>query len=121
MRICNVIGPEVRRLRSRRNWSQNDLTIKLQLLGMEDATRARIAKIESRLIRVSDDDMIYLARAFRVSIEELYPDHIRDAKTLYHAIALSKASRFGVFILALTSCSQMGATLFDLGLTLPPL
>jgi DNA-binding XRE family transcriptional regulator len=37
MRNRNVIGPEIRRLRSRREMSQNDLAIKLQILGMEEA------------------------------------------------------------------------------------
>lgn len=119
MRNRNVIGPEVRRLRSRRNWSQNDLTIKLQLLGMEDATRVKISKIEARLVWVSDDDLIYLARALGVGVEELYPDYIRCAKQLCQAICMSKASRFGVLIFGLTSCSQSGATLFHSAFTFP--
>ena len=118
MRNLNVIGPEVRRLRSRRNWSQNDLTIKLQLLGM-DATRGKISKIESRLVWVSDDDLIFLARALGVSVEDLYPDYIRGAKQLCHAIDMSKASRFGAFIIGLIGCSQLGAGAFHFALTVP--
>jgi len=30
----NLIGPKVRRLRHQRSWSQNDMDILLQLLGM---------------------------------------------------------------------------------------
>ena len=119
MRNLNVIGPEVRRLRSRRNWSQNDLAIKLQLLGMDDATRGKISKIESRLVWVSDDDLIYLARALGVGTEELYPDYIRCAKQLYHAICMSKASRFGAFIIGLIGCSQLGAGAFHFAFTVP--
>jgi hypothetical protein len=59
----NLIGPKVRRLRHQRSWSQNDLAIRLQLLGMEEGTRCRVSKIEARLVWVSDEDMIYLAKA----------------------------------------------------------
>ncbi len=109
MRNQNIVGPQVRRLRSRKGWSQNDLTTKLQILGMESATRVRISKIESRLACVSDDELIYLSRVLGVSTEDLYPDFIRAAKQLYDAICTSKASRYGAFILGLLSCSKFGA------------
>lgn len=109
MRIRNIIGPQVRRLRSRKGWSQNDLTTKLQILGMESATRVRISKIESRSACVADDELIYLSRVLGVSTEELYPDFIRAAKRLYDAICMSKASRYGAFIIGLLSCSNFGA------------
>jgi len=109
MKHFNIVGPQVRRLRSQRAWSQNDFAVKLQLLGMENATRGKVSKIESRLVWISDDDLIFLARALGVSMEELYPDFIRGAKRLYEAISMSKASRFGAFIFGLISCSQLGA------------
>jgi len=109
MKHFNVIGPQVRRLRNQRAWSQNALAIKLQLLGMENATRAKISKIESRLVWISDDDLIFLSRALGVAMEELYPDFIRSAKRLYEAISVSKASRYGVLMFGLASCSQLGA------------
>ena len=105
----NVVGPQVRRLRSGKGWSQNDLAIKLQILGMAYATRAKISKIESRLVWIADEDLIFLSRALGVSTEDLYPDFIRGAKRLYEAICTSKASRFGAFIFGLLSCSQLGA------------
>ncbi|OJV23484.1 MAG: hypothetical protein BGO12_22045 [Verrucomicrobia bacterium 61-8] len=105
----NVVGPQVRRLRSAKEWSQSELAIKLQILGMETATRIRVSKIESRLACVSDDELIYLSRVLGVSTEELYPDFIRAAKHLYDAICMSKASRYGAFILGLLSCSKFGA------------
>jgi hypothetical protein len=39
----NLIGPKVRRLRHQRSWSQNDLAIRLQLLGMDEGTRRPIS------------------------------------------------------------------------------
>ena len=108
MRNLNVVGPQVRRLRSRREWSQNQLAIKLQLLGMENATRVKVAKIESRLVGVADDDMIFLARALAVSPADLYPDFILSAKQLYEAICTSKASRFGAIVIGFLCCSVAG-------------
>jgi len=112
MRIRNIIGAQVRRLRSSKGWSQNDLTIKLQILGMEDATRCRISKIESRSACVSDDDLIYISRVLGVAVEDLYPDFVRCAKKVYDAINMSKASRYGVFFFGLISCSKIGAGAF---------
>jgi len=117
MRNLNVVGPQVRRLRNQREWSQNDFAIKLQFLGMENATRAKISKIESRLVWIADEDLIFLARALGVSMEDLYPDFIRGAKHLYEAITMSKASRYGAFIFGLLSCSQLGAGVIDFATT----
>ncbi len=114
----NVIGPQVRRLRNARNWSQNDLAVKLQILGMEAASRGKVSKIESRIVWIADEDLIYLARALGVSTEQLYPDLVRGAKRLYDAICLSKASPVGLFIFGLLSCSQLGADAFEFAVTI---
>lgn len=113
MKHFNVVGPQVRRLRSSKGWSQNDLSIKLQILGMENATRVKVAKIESRLVWIADEDLIYFSRVLGVSIEELYPDFIRSAKRLYEAISMSKASRFGAIVFGLIGCSQLGTGILD--------
>lgn len=109
MRNLNVVGPQVRRLRSQRGWSQNDLAIKLQILGMEEATRSKVSKIESRMVWIADQDLIFLSRALGVGTDELYPDFIRGAKRLYEAISMSKASRFGAYIIGSITCTQLGA------------
>lgn len=109
MRNHNLVGPQIRRLRSRKEWSQNDLAIKLQILGLESATRGRVSKIEARTACVSDDEILYFARVLGVSTEDLYPDFIRDAKRLYEAICASRASRFGAWIFGISSCSIFGA------------
>ena len=92
----NLIGPKVRHLRHQRSWSQNDLATRLQLLGMDEGTRCRVSKIEARLVWVSDEDMIYLARAFKVEVGDLYPEMIRKSRRLHEAIGSAKASRYGV-------------------------
>ena len=114
----NVVGPQVRRLRSSRGWSQHDLAVKLQILGMESATRGKVSKIESRIVWIADEDLIYLARALGVSTEDLYPELIRGAKRLYDAISMAKASPVGIFIFALLSCSQLGAGACEIAATI---
>lgn len=114
----NVVGPQVRRLRSGKGWSQNDLAVKLQILGMENASRAKVSKIESRIVWIADEDLIYLARALGVTTEQLYPELIRGAKRLYEAICLSKASPVGLFIFGLLSCSQLGAGAREIAATI---
>jgi transcriptional regulator with XRE-family HTH domain len=86
MRHRNIIGPQVRKLRNQRGWSQNDLAIKLQCAGMEDATRTNVSKLETRLIRAIDEDMLYLARVLRVELVELYPETVRCTLDLYETI-----------------------------------
>jgi len=114
MRHRNVIGPQVRRLRNQRGWSQNGLAIRLQRAGMQDATRSSVSKLEARRIRAIDEDLLYLARVLRVELGELYPESVRRALNLYEAICKSKASRYGIIFLSpLLSCSQMGAGALD--------
>ncbi len=94
-RSYNLVGPQIRRLRNARGWSQNHLAIKLQLLGMEYATRGKVCKIESREVWVSDDDMIFISRGLNVDPKDLFPSKILNAEHLYDAICEVKASPFG--------------------------
>lgn len=72
MRHLNLVGPQIRKLRYRQGWSQNDLSIKLQLAGL-DITRSTVAKIESRLVWVGDWQLFYFMRVFKVKFEDLFP------------------------------------------------
>jgi transcriptional regulator with XRE-family HTH domain len=72
VRHLNVIGSQVRKLRYTRQWTQQQLAIRLQCLGW-DASRELIAEIERRNHRVGDLQILYLADTFGVSIPELYP------------------------------------------------
>jgi transcriptional regulator with XRE-family HTH domain len=91
----NVIGPQLRRLRYGRGWSQNRLAIKLQLAGMDYATREKVRKIEGGDVWVSDDDMLFLARVLGVEPNDLYPEHLLRASDLYAAITAAKTARHG--------------------------
>ena len=56
----NVCGPQVRRLRSRHQWSQPKLAEKCQLAGW-DISRDIIARIECQNRRVGDFELANLA------------------------------------------------------------
>lgn len=68
----NLIGPQIRKLRYRRGWSQTRLAIKLQLAGF-DVSRSTVAKIESRLRWVRDWQLYYFANVLDVELVDLFP------------------------------------------------
>jgi len=72
LKCLNLVGPQIRKLRYVRGWSQNLLAAKLQILGW-DIDRVCVAKIESRLVHVDDYELLYFARVFNVSSAELFP------------------------------------------------
>jgi len=68
----NLIGPQVRRFRCQRNWSQEELADKLQDMGWNVA-RQHVAKIEAGEVWVSDIEHLMLAKVFGVKMEDLLP------------------------------------------------
>ncbi len=68
----NLIGPQLRRLRSAAGLSQPAFAAKCQRIGW-DIERDTIAKIEGQTRWVSDAELVMLARCFRVAIDELLP------------------------------------------------
>ena len=70
----NVIGPQVRKLRSRKGWTQDMLARKLQLAAW-DVSRTSLAKLEAQLRRVPDCELLFLAKVLGVRMEELFPAH----------------------------------------------
>jgi transcriptional regulator with XRE-family HTH domain len=68
----NIIGAQVRRLRSTRRMSQPQLAAQCQRLGW-DAGRDIIARIEGGIRMVTDAEVMILARSLKVSIDELFP------------------------------------------------
>ncbi|HEX8294805.1 MAG TPA: helix-turn-helix transcriptional regulator [Chthoniobacteraceae bacterium] len=74
----NVIGPEIRRIRKQRGWSQSKLALRLQSVGWQ-ISRSALAKIECRIVWVGDFELLYFVSAFGVAIGELFPRHARKA------------------------------------------
>lgn len=92
MRFKNNVGPQVRKLRNLREWSQSVLASKLQIAGW-DVSRSAVSKIEARLSHVDDRGLMYLAEVLKVDIRELFP--VRDAKQSLHAfLSRLQATRF---------------------------
>lgn len=67
----NVVGPRVRELREARGLTQEDLAARCNLLDW-DISRGTLAKIESQVRRVTDEEAALLAKALKVGVGELY-------------------------------------------------
>ena len=68
----NIIGPAVRRLRVKRNLTQEELAARCQVKGW-DITRGTLAKIEAQVRCVSDAEVAALAESLHCELKELYP------------------------------------------------
>jgi len=76
-RKANVIGQNVAKFRYQRNWTQEELVAKLQLLGCY-MTRDILANIETQRRIVTDIQVRFFAEAFGVPMTELYPVKRRE-------------------------------------------
>jgi transcriptional regulator with XRE-family HTH domain len=75
----NLIGPQVRKRRIKKGWSQELLATKLQLRGWS-ISRDSLASLELQRRRVPDCEMLYLARVLGVSLEDLFPKTLPMSK-----------------------------------------
>lgn len=80
-KILNVCGPQIRRLRSQKGWSQPQLAAKCQLAGW-DISRDIVARIELQIRWIGDFELKIIADVLDVSLEELYP--IKSRKKCSH-------------------------------------
>lgn len=67
----NIVGPQIRKLRVRRGWSQAKLAERLQLNGL-DIGREVVAQIEAQTHCVRDKDLLYFAHALKVNLADLF-------------------------------------------------
>lgn len=67
----NIIGDNVRRLRIQQKLTQEEFTAKLQTIGL-DIDRPMLTRIELKKREVYDYEVLYISKAFNVSIEELF-------------------------------------------------
>jgi transcriptional regulator with XRE-family HTH domain len=68
---ANFIGPQIKRLRRARGWSQAKLAERLQLNGL-DFGRDVVARIECQLHCIRDREMIFIARTLGVDVYQLF-------------------------------------------------
>ena len=72
-RDANVIGRNLAFLRNQRGWSQNDLVTQLHLLGDINATREKIASIETLRCVATCKQIEFFAEVFGIKEQELFP------------------------------------------------
>jgi len=78
-----VIGPQVRKWRLRKRWTQAHLALKLQLFGW-DTSRESVSSMENQRRRVPDLELFVLSRILGVKTDDLFPRHLRSkVKTLW--------------------------------------
>jgi transcriptional regulator with XRE-family HTH domain len=68
---ANFIGPQIKRLRRARGWSQAKLAERLQLNGL-DVGRDVVARIECRLHCVRDKEILFFAQTLDVEVARLF-------------------------------------------------
>jgi len=73
MKRWNAVGPQIRKLRHAREWSQSKLALKLQLVGW-NISPDDVARIETQSVGVRDYELLYLSHVFGITVNELLPD-----------------------------------------------
>ena len=73
----NLVGPQIRKLRSEQRLTQPMLAARCRRWGW-DLSRETLAKIESQLRWVADFELICLAKALPVEPKDLWPAQLRD-------------------------------------------
>jgi transcriptional regulator with XRE-family HTH domain len=68
----NIVGPRIRQLRNARGWSQEVLSARLGVAGL-DVSRGTLSKIEAQIRCVTDAELVFLAKTLGVNLEELFP------------------------------------------------
>ena len=67
----NIVGPQVQKIRESKNLTQEQIAARLNNLGW-DISRGTYAKIECQSRRVSDEEVLLLAKALKVNVQELF-------------------------------------------------
>jgi transcriptional regulator with XRE-family HTH domain len=68
----NVVGPQVRKFRNRKAWTQATFARRLQLQGWS-ISQASLGKLEAQLRRVPDCELLFLAKVLGVAVGDLLP------------------------------------------------
>ena len=70
-RAKNIMGPQIRKWRYARGWSQARLAVQLQLNGL-DMSREVLAQMECQIHCIRDKHIFHLARALEVEASDLF-------------------------------------------------
>lgn len=94
IKLHNLVGPRIRRIRVQKCWSQDRLAEALQRAGL-DKSRVAIARIEAQMVYVSDFQLLFIARVLGVGLLDLYPT-IGPEDDLYDTVReLRKPRKYG--------------------------
>lgn len=66
----NLIGSSIAHTRKKKGLGQGELLSKIQLLGF-DMTQAKLSRIEGQMVALTDRDLLIIASALDVSLDEL--------------------------------------------------
>lgn len=69
----NIIGPKIREIRESQGLTQDELAARCNVLEL-NISRGTLAKMESQVRRITDDEVTLLAQALKVKITVLYED-----------------------------------------------
>jgi transcriptional regulator with XRE-family HTH domain len=69
----NIIGKNIKRIREDKSWTQEVFVAKCHLAQWQ-ITRSTLAKIESRVRRVTDIEVKLFSQVLKISINELFVD-----------------------------------------------
>jgi transcriptional regulator with XRE-family HTH domain len=75
----NIVGPAVRKIRYQRGWTQAILTARCARVGW-DVHQSTIGKIEAQYRGVSDREIVFIAQALEVRVQDLFPVDARIRK-----------------------------------------
>lgn len=79
----NFIGPQVRKFREAKGWTQDNLATEVQLFGW-DTSRISITRLENQERRVPDVELFVFASVLGVSADDLFSSNLRKKiKTLW--------------------------------------
>ena len=82
-RQLNFIGPQVRKFREAKGWTQDKLAIQAQLFGW-DTSRLSVTRLENGERRVPDVELFVFAQVLGISADDLFPRNLRkQIKTLW--------------------------------------
>ena len=84
----NVVGHNIVRIREEKGIAQGELLLRIQLLGV-DMNQAKLSRIEGRRIAITDRDLIAIAQALGVSLDELCHNN-PDVDLEEHILDLNK-------------------------------
>ena len=67
----NRVGPKINELRQAKNWTQEQLAAKCNLIGF-NLSQGTLAKIESKTRKVSDFEVELLAKVLQLDVSILF-------------------------------------------------